>query len=248
MLRRGELGTMQRGRPRRRAGADPADIDEVADRLGGIKFTTPENGRLLHDFILDNRIEDILEIGFHHGVSTCYLAAALAERGSGHIITLDHRISRDKDPNLPQLLDEFGFSEYATPVFAERSYTWELYRLLAETSTDRLSRQQFDFMFHDADHTWDGTSLAFFLGDLMLRPGGWMLFDDYKWTIQASRSAMNQDRGKWPEEERRTPAVKQVFRLLIEPHPDYREPILTNNGNWAWVQKRDDETMTHPCS
>jgi glycosyltransferase involved in cell wall biosynthesis/predicted O-methyltransferase YrrM len=243
------LEIMQRRRPwRRRARSEPAAFDEVADRLRGIQFTNPENGRALYDFILDNKIEDILEIGFHHGVSTCYLAAAIAERGSGHIVTLDQRTSRDKDPNLPQLLDEFGFVDYVTPVFAERSYTWELYRLLTETSTDRASRQRFDFMFHDADHTWDNTSLAFLLGDVMLRPGGWMLFDDYKWTIQASESAMNQRRGNWPEEERRTPAVKEVFRLLIEPHTDYREPILTNNGNWAWVQKRDDETITYPLT
>lgn len=238
------LETMQRRRPgRRRARTEPAAFDEVADRLAGIPFTTPGNGRVLYDFILDNEIEDILEIGFHHGVSTCYLAAALAERGSGHIVTLDHRSSRGKDPNLPQLLGEFGFAEYVTPVFAERSYTWELYRLLAEPSTDRSSRQRFDFMFHDADHTWDYTALAFLLGDVLLRPGGWMLFDDYTWTIQASESAMNQERGTWPEAERRTPAVKEVFRLLIEPHTDYREPIVTNNDNWAWVHKRDDETI-----
>lgn len=240
---------MQRSRPRcQRARTEPAAFDEVVDRLEGVKFTTPKNGRVLYDFILDNKIEDILEIGFHHGVSTCYQAAALAERGSGHIVTLDHQISRDKDPNLPQLLDEFGFAEYVTPVFAERSYTWELYRLLAETPADRRSRQQVDFMFHDADHTWDSTSLAFFLGDLMLRPSGWMLFDDYRWTIQASEAAMNQERGKWPEAERRTPAVREVFRLLIEPHLDYQEPILTNYGNWAWVQKRDVETITSPFS
>ncbi len=228
---------------RQHSRTEPAAFDEVAHRLHGVRFTTPGNGRVLYDFILDHGIEDILEIGFHHGVSTCYMAAALAERGSGHIVTLDHQISRDKVPNLPQLLDDFGFAEYVTPVFAERSYTWELHRLLAGAVTDQRDRQQFDFMFHDADHTWDGTSLAFFLGDLMLRPDGWMLFDDYRWTIQASKTAMHQPRGQWPEEERRTAAVREVFRLLIGPHPGYREPILTNNGNWAWVRKREHETM-----
>ena len=208
------------------------DFGPVAERLDGIKFTTPESGRVLYDWIIDNKIESILEIGFHHGVSTCYMAAALDELGRGQIVTLDHRRSRTKDPNLPELLDEFGLADYVTPVFSERSYTWELYKLLA---TD--PRPTFEFCFHDADHTWDTTALAFFCMDKMLAPGGWMLFDDYGWTIQSSESAMGQPRGKWPEEERRTPAVDEVFRLLILERPEYDNFELTQNGRWAWVQK-----------
>jgi hypothetical protein len=77
-----------------------------------------------------------------------------------------------------------------SPGAGQRSCTWELYRLLAETPTDRPPRQRFDSMFHDADHTGDNTSWRFLLGDVMLRPGGAMLFDDYEWTIHASEAAM----------------------------------------------------------
>lgn len=212
--------------------APAVSFDRVARRLEGIKYTTPESGRVLYDWIIERKIESILEVGFHHGVSTCYMGTALAKLGYGHITTLDLRGSRDKDPSLPELLDEFGLSQYVTPVFAERSYTWELYKLL-----NAEPRPAFDFVFHDADHTWDTTALAFFLMDKMLVPGGWMLFDDYPWTIEASDSVKQTTRGKFPEEERRTPAVAEVFRLLISERPDYGNFTLTKNGKWAWIQK-----------
>ena len=206
----------------KRAGRHQMKFETVAARLDGLKFTQPREGRELYDFILRNAVQSILEIGFHHGVSTCYMAAALHEQGRGHIITLDQFGSRDKDPNLPELLAEFGLSDYVTPVFAERSYTWELYKLLAADP-----RPTFDFCFHDADHTWDTTSLAFFCMDKMLRPDGWMLFDDYGFTIEGSKSAMRQKRGKWPREERQTPAVAEVFRLLVAEHGDYGDVLFT---------------------
>ena len=47
---------------------------------------------------------------------------------------------------------------------------------------------EFDFVFLDAGHTWDVTGFAFFLVDRLLRPGGWLLFDDLNWSVTKSRS------------------------------------------------------------
>lgn len=207
------------------------DFDIVADRLDGIPFTTPKKGRWLYDFILENGCKSILEVGFHHGTSTCYMAAALDELQEGHILTIDQKSSREKSPSLPSLLNELQLDGYVTPIFAERSFTWELYKLLSQ-----VPRPEFNFIFHDADHTWDTTALSFFLMDKMLQQGGWMLFDDYKWTIDRA-TRPSQRLINYPEEERRTPAVAEVFRLLIDEHPSYGQFTVTNNDNWGWAPK-----------
>lgn len=209
------------------------DFDPVAARLEGVKFMPPRNGRMLYDWILEQRPRAILEIGFAHGVSTCYMAAALDELGRGHITTIDHESSPHTDPSLSELLDDLGLASYVTPVVAKRSFSWELYRLL-----DADPRPTFDFVFHDADHTWDSTVEAFFLADKLLAPGGWMLFDDYKWTIQGSAGAMRSPRGKYPKEERTTPAVAEAFRLLVDEHPSYGSHVVSPRGGWGWTQKQ----------
>lgn len=44
---------------------------------------TPEQGQIVYDFVKNSDIENILELGFAHGTSTCYMAAALDEKKAG---------------------------------------------------------------------------------------------------------------------------------------------------------------------
>ncbi len=53
-------------------------------------------GKKLYDFILASDVVNILELGFAHGNSTCYMAAALEERSEGHILTMDLASARDR--------------------------------------------------------------------------------------------------------------------------------------------------------
>ena len=62
---------------------------EVKDRLGSIPWMTLEQGQTISHFIQKHAVSDVLELGFCHGVSTCYMAAALAARGGGTITTID---------------------------------------------------------------------------------------------------------------------------------------------------------------
>lgn len=90
-------------------------------------------------------------------------------------------------------------------------------------------KMEFEFVFIDGGHTWDVTGFAFFLADRMLRPGGWILFDDLDWTIRASRSLTDSN---VPEEEATTAQVGLVFDLLVSPVCETHR-----DGKWGWARK-----------
>lgn len=208
-------------------------FDEVDAAVTGVQYMKTHQGRQVYDFIVEHKLGRVLELGFAHGKSSCYLGAAVDELGGqAHVLTIDKLNARDRSPNIHQLLDKTGLADRVTPVFAETSYTWELLKLIEQEPQPR-----FDFAYIDAGHTWDVTGFGFYLVDRLMAPGGWVLFDDLDWTIAKSQGL----RGKsWaeqlPEEQRTTAQVRKVFELLVRTHPDYVD-VHEKNG-WGWARKR----------
>lgn len=209
------------------------DVDRVAAAVEGVPHLSPEAGRRLYQFVLDNDITDVLELGTAHGVSACYLAAALHERGRGQVVTLDLPRAARLEPSVYDLLERTGLGEHVTPLFNEGGHTWQLLRWL-----DSGAPPAFDFCFLDAGHSWDVTGYAFFLVDRVVRRGGWLLFDDLTWTFDKSPSLGKKARTReMPEEQRTTPQVGKVFDLLVAQHPDYGRVERERGGRWGWAQK-----------
>lgn len=210
------------------------DYERIVENVKGIPYTSPGRGKKLYDHVLRHRPKRILELGFAHGVSTCYLAAALDELGSGSVTTMDMASARNREPNVEQLATSLGLGDYIDPIYCESSFTWDLRSLLSDHS-----EPIFDLVFHDAGHTWDVAGYGFFLTDPLLRPGGWMLFDDLDWTLEGSRRMREKD---WvrqlPDEQRTMAQVGQVYDLLVKRHRDYVEVARDEDGAWAWVRKR----------
>ena len=104
-------------------------------------------------------------------------------------------------------------------------------------------RPQFDLCYFDGGHTWDVTGFGFVLVDMLLRPGGWIVFDDLPWTIEAAMQGRTEMPVHWRDadsEERSTPAVKLVFDLLV-PHLGYTDRHIVNEGQWGIARKPLDE-------
>lgn len=204
---------------------------EVRQRLGNVPHMSLEQGQRITRFVQEHQLRDILELGFDHGVSTCYLAAAAAPLG-GHVTTIDLERARNREPNIEQLLHRAGHRDHVTIHFERKSYLWRLMRLLED---DTLPR--FDLCYLDGAHNWYTDGLAFFLVDRLLRPGGWIIFDDLDWTYAASPALCQQE---WvqnmPDEERTTAQVRKIYELLVKTHPDYEQCRV--EGNWAFAQKK----------
>jgi predicted O-methyltransferase YrrM len=216
-------------------------FDDVDAAIAGVQFMTTKQARRIYKFLIEHKLSRVLELGFAHGKSTCYLAAAVDEiGGDGHVVTMDRAGSRDRNPNIHQLLDKTGLTRLVTPVFADTSYTWELMKLL-----EREPQPRFDFAYIDGGHTWDVTGYGFLLVDRLLAPGGWVVFDDLDWTIAGSPGL--RDAG-WaqnlPEEQRTTPQVRKVFELLVATHPGY-DNVHEQDG-WGWARKRPEAAGWRP--
>jgi predicted O-methyltransferase YrrM len=222
------------------------DVEQVIGLVGDVPYITPQRGREIYEFVSRQRPQSVLELGFAHGASSCYIGAAMKANGSGRLTTidLDHRrqakpefrkfLSLSQcDPDIETLLEITGLQDWVRPIRTPSSYTWELMHLIEMTPAGGW---MFDFAFIDGAHSWFVDGFAFFLVDRLLKPGGWILFDDLDWTFGSSPTVAHTDLVKaMPDEERDTPQVGRIFDLLVRPHPGYSE--FRVDGSWGWARK-----------
>ncbi len=207
--------------------------EEVQKIVGNTPHMTLHQATAMSELIETYDINDILELGFAHGVSTAYMASALGRKNSkGGMTSIDLLHSKVRTPNVETLLQKVGQVERVNVFFEPTSYTWKLMKMLEEDPEPR-----FDLCYLDGAHNWYVDGFAFFLVDRLLRPGGWIVFDDMNWTYAGSPTNRNTEKVRqMPEEERITPQVKKVYDLLVKTHPNYHNFKVENQ--WGYAQKR----------
>ena len=205
--------------------------DEVFARLGTLPYMRLDQGRMFYDFIVANRLHIGLELGFFHGVSTAYLAGALQDLGSGNLITIDLTKAKEREPNIEWVLEVTGLSHLVQVFYDPKSFNWRLMKLLEE---DRY--ESFDFCYIDGGHTWYDTGFAFCLVERLLKPGGWVVFDDLHHTYRGSNNSEKPYVKRMPEEEQTVPQVERVFELLVESNPYFG--LFRRMGRFGLAQKQ----------
>jgi predicted O-methyltransferase YrrM len=212
--------------------------------LNGTPVMVPEQGRIIYHFLRWQRPLECLELGFAHGTSSCYIAAALQENDKGHLTTIDLDSAKSLKPSISNLLESSALARYVTPKFAPTSYIWELMKIVECQTEGNKCEPLYDFVYIDGAHTWMVDGFAFFLVSKLLKPLAWVLFDDIDWTFAMSSSQRDQDYVKrMPEEERTTPQIHKVFELLVRQHRDFGN-FLVRDG-WAWAQYLPDGRHGH---
>lgn len=210
------------------------NFERVESSFGELPYMRHPQAELMRGLITEHDARDVLEIGFYHGKSSAYIAAILEDLGRGRLVTIDKESARSYEPSIDRVLSTLGLAHRVTPIFAHRSYTWELGKMIGATPQPR-----FDLCYFDGGHTWDPTGFGFFLVDCLLRPGGWIIFDDLDWTIEAAMQRRDKPPRIWRAcgpDERTTPAVRLVFDLLV-PRLGYSNLRIVNDGRWGIAQK-----------
>jgi len=206
-------------------------LEEVATLVEGVLHMSVAQARQIYDHFGIYRPASVLELGFAHGVSTCYLAGALQEVGGESVTTIDIVSALKRQPDIHTLLGRCGLEHLVDVRTHPTSYTWELMGML-----EAEPHPEFDFVYVDGAHLWDVDGFAFFLVDRLLAPGGWILFDDLDWTLARSPSMAEVD---WvrrlPAEQRETKQVRKVFELLVRSHENYGE--FRDEAGWGWARK-----------
>lgn len=210
-------------------------FDRVTKKWGDLKYMKEPQARFIGDMIRKHKLFDVLEMGFFHGKSSAYIAAILEDVGAGHLTTIDLKGGEKRSPNIHNVLADVALSHRVTPIFASRSYTWEFAKMLMKTDQPR-----FDLCYLDGGHTWDATGFGFVLVDMLLKPGGWIIFDDLDWTITKSmRSKPASDfpmYAKYDREEKDAPGVRMVFEILL-PRFGYVNQSEVSQFKWGVAQK-----------
>jgi predicted O-methyltransferase YrrM len=215
---------------------DSTELDRITAAVAGTPFMSPVQAAKLWTLIHEHELPNVLELGFAHGVSTCYLAAAVAQLDGGRVTTIDQDSARTRSPSIEDLLTKCGLQHLVQIHYEPQSLTWRLMRMI-----ESPRRPVFDFVYLDAGHTWDVTGFAFFLVDKLLRPGGWLVFDDLPWTYGRSPSLKDKPTTlAMPKDYRTTPQVQKVFELLVQDHPSYDNCRV--EGSWGFAQKRPKES------
>ncbi len=196
----------------------------VGDAGGG---TSPNRAEQLYRFVSENGFRSCLELGFMHGVSSVYIAAALEANGAGHLTSVDIPYALELTPLASDLLERAGLSHRVELVVNPDSYVWWLRKQLRGQQRGKTIEPLYDFVFIDGAHTWDHDALAFLLVDRLLRPGGWVLLDDLDWCVPEGASV--------PADTLSIPHVREIWDLLIESDPSYDE--LRSDGSWGFAHK-----------
>ena len=209
-----------------------SEVEKTHEIIGDIPYMTLKQALYIDNLIKTNDLRDLLELGFMYGVSSSYMASTLKELGGGHLTTIDLKVGKKRNPNIEMLLDKLDLMEYVTIYYEDTSYTWRLMKFLEE-NTEPI----FDFCYIDGAHDWFTDGFAFLLVDKLLKPGGWVIFDDMFWTH--STSPYWRDKPEtlaMPYEERTTPQVKKIYDLLVKRHPDYCNFEIMDS--WGIAQKK----------
>lgn len=227
------------------------DFEAVAAAVEGIPFMTPVLGRRVYDHIRNTRPTEALELGTAHGVSAAYIAAALAANGHGHLTTVDHA-GAAFDPSPGEVLAGAGLSERVTIVREHSSYNWFL-KQQVHAASDRAGncRPRYDFCYLDGSKNFNIDGLAVVLIEKLLRPEGWLLMDDLKWTYQHNPWIAPHEDGRplgpLSESERTEPHLLAVFELIVQQHPSFTR-FIREDAWYGWAQKRPGEPRSFTVS
>lgn len=138
------------------------DISQVKQVLGELKWMNWTSAKFVAGLIAEHGVKTVLEIGHLHGVSTCYLACTGA-----HVTTVDLPSSAANVPNVEDTLRACGLSAH----------------IVREPSRDAMAQwvlagKKYDLLLVDGGHGLADALIDLLLGDRLLNPGGWLIFDD----------------------------------------------------------------------
>lgn len=218
-------------------------LPEIIELVGKIPHMTPKQGIVIYNMILDNDINDILELGTANGTGCCYMAAALEEKGKGQVLTIDNKLALERRPNVEELLSKCDLKKFVNPVFAQTTYNWELMKIIEDNTEEGLCKPIFDFCYLDGSHNFEIDLAAFILVDKLLKPGGFILFDDLNWTFGGCPDLKETEWvKKMSEEEKNTPHIKKLVEIFVLNHPNYQNFNLA--GDWFLAQKKSENNKS----
>ena len=206
-------------------------VEEIRAITGDVPYMTNDQAQRMTNFIIEHKLESIIELGFFHGTSTCFMANAVSGFDNGHIVAIDKERAITLEPNVEVMMQQLDLTDRLTVHYEPTSYLWRLMKMLEEDPTPR-----FDLCYLDGAHNWFVDGFAFFLIDKLLKPGGWLIMDDLEFRYDRSQGLRGTETlTNMPKDEKECPQLRKVYELLIKTQPGYGN--FREEENWAFAQK-----------
>jgi predicted O-methyltransferase YrrM len=230
---------------------DPAFERLVADIAGAPMMSTAQ-GRRIWDHFREAKPEAALDLGTYMGASAAYMAGAMRENGQGRVVTIDTAQIPEWNDVAGKACDELwsrcGVADRIEHIRVPDSYYswWLLEQVRAQTDSTGTCHPLYDFVYLDGVKllTVDGVCTA--LIAQLLKPGGWLLLDDLRWTYEGEDEfAPTVELGSGPrfvlsDAERRTAQIREVFDHLVRRNPAYTNFRVEFDGWWGFAQRVPD--------
>jgi predicted O-methyltransferase YrrM len=135
-------------------------------------YIPQEQGDLLYSICREVRPAFTIEVGMANGLSTAFIARALADNGLGTHIAIDPYQRTDWQSSGLDLLRTLGLQSLV-----------RLVELPSHQALPMLEREGVvaDLVFIDGAHLFDFVMTDFLCSDRLLRTGGLVAFDDSDW-------------------------------------------------------------------
>ncbi|MEQ6332234.1 class I SAM-dependent methyltransferase [Sphingobium sp. MK2] len=166
----------------------------------------------------------IAEVGIGIGATSLALARAMDHRGTLWLFDFDSRVQE-----LRADLADIGYRNVEIVGNSRRtfdSYGWTLAMLTRRARIDR-PEGMFDFIYLDGGHLYQYDTLAAICCKELLKPGGYLLLDDYDWTIAKSptmRPSHNPSvLADYSEEQIELSHVEMICSLLLDPDAGFEQ-------------------------
>lgn len=175
------------------------------------------------------------EIGVGIGTTTLAVAKAMDNRGRILLFSLEREVRE-----LSRDLAGLGFfnidSRWGSPSKLYSGYHFQLATGFVNNDLDR-----FDLAYIDGGHVFHLDAPAACVLKELCNPGGYMLFDDWRWTIARSPSmrpsARPETLKQYDDEQIATPQVQLVCRVVMD--TDQRFEFLGVDGDTAIYRRRE---------
>jgi predicted O-methyltransferase YrrM len=233
--------------------SEDAAFQELVDSIDGAPMMSPLQGRQIWDHLRTTKPDLVLDVGTYLGASAAYMAGAMKANGKGRVVTIDTgQIPEWNDIAVPAceaLWHRCGVFDRIEAIRVPDSYYhwWIFEQVRAQTGPDGACEPLYDFCYLDGVKMLTVDGVCAVLIAQLLKPGGWLLFDDLRWVyagqdeeppvVEISSGA----RFVLSERERATPQIRAVFDHVVKPNPmfgAFREQL---DGWWGWAQRAESD-------
>lgn len=194
---------------------------------------------VLQNLLQKNKSTVVAEIGVGIGATSVEIAKWLSDTGEFHIYDFEDRVV-----SLKADLENLGYKNLFSHGNTRKKfdgYYWEL----AKTAIKIIEQKKlgmFDFVYLDGAHSFYQDAPAACALKHLVKPGGYLLFDDYKWSFNTSPS-MNPEvfpeiKEWYTDEQLETPHIGLVCSMFFDTDEHWKYIEIPDSVGWRRLYQR----------